>query len=184
VSSILELVHAAPGIAPAAADIMVKNMDWPGAPQLAERLKKMLPPELQETKQGAGPTPEQLQQQLAAMGQQHEALIKVVNDQTQMLKTDAAKVASDERVKAADRDSRERIALINAQTQRLIAAEKIEADMNVAGLRASVEELKVRMHALGAPPDMETLVLGDPAAQNNGQGATAPEPSTDETYGA
>lgn len=43
--SMLGFVQAFPMAAPAVADLVASNMDWPGADQFAERLKKMVPPE-------------------------------------------------------------------------------------------------------------------------------------------
>lgn len=43
-SSMVELARVFPQIIQVAGDLVAKNMDWPGADQLAERLKKLLPP--------------------------------------------------------------------------------------------------------------------------------------------
>jgi hypothetical protein len=46
--AMLELSRAVPELLKFAGDIMVRNMDWPGAEEIANRLKRMLPPELQD----------------------------------------------------------------------------------------------------------------------------------------
>lgn len=48
VESMLSLTQSYPKVAEVAGDLMVKNMDWPGAQEIAERLKKSLPPGLAE----------------------------------------------------------------------------------------------------------------------------------------
>jgi hypothetical protein len=63
------ILQANPDLWPVAGDIMVKNMDWPGAKELSDRLQRMVPPELLQTDetpemQRAQQQIEQLQQQL------------------------------------------------------------------------------------------------------------------------
>lgn len=53
--SILQFVQAVPQAGGVIGDLLAKNMDWPGAEKIAERLKKLLPPGLDE--EGAPPPP-------------------------------------------------------------------------------------------------------------------------------
>jgi hypothetical protein len=68
-NQMIELIRAFPEAAPVLGDLLAKNLDWPGADEIAQRLKVLLPPQLQGQGQGAGPAPQvaALQQQLAAM---------------------------------------------------------------------------------------------------------------------
>ena len=45
-AAMIEMVQANPALMQVAGDLMVKNMDWPGAEELSERLKLTLPPEI------------------------------------------------------------------------------------------------------------------------------------------
>lgn len=68
-TNMIELFKMNPALFQASGDIFFRNSDWDGAQELAERAKKMLPPELKEE------SPEQAalmqaQQQMQAMGQQ------------------------------------------------------------------------------------------------------------------
>ena len=54
--NMLALIQAAPQIAPIIADLIVKYQDWYGAPEIAKRLKLLLPPQLQS---GDGGQPSQ-----------------------------------------------------------------------------------------------------------------------------
>lgn len=72
-TQMMEFVRVFPQAAPIIGDLLAKNLDWPGAEQVAERLKAILPP------QAAGQNPQlqqaeqaiqQLQQQVQQMGQQ------------------------------------------------------------------------------------------------------------------
>jgi uncharacterized protein YuzE len=62
--SMIDFVRAFPPAGQVAADLVAKNMDWPGAEDFAERLKKLIPPGIVEDDEP--PTPEeqaQMQQQ-------------------------------------------------------------------------------------------------------------------------
>jgi hypothetical protein len=72
-TQMMEFVRVFPQAAPLIGDLLAKNLDWPGAEQVAERLKAVLPP------QAAGQNPQlqqaeqaiqQLQGQVQQMGQQ------------------------------------------------------------------------------------------------------------------
>lgn len=140
VASMLELLRATPEVAPFMTDVLVKNMDWPGAPQLAKRLEKMLPPPLQEEGKG-GPSVQQLQQQLQQITMQHEALTKALAQQTEIVKSDAAANASKERIAADNNRSREQIAALNARVQMLITAEKLRSQGEVAALQTELQRV-------------------------------------------
>lgn len=68
--SMIEFVRAFPAAAPIVGDLVAKNMDWPGADDFAERLKKALPPQFRDPEDM---TPEEQQQMQAAMQQQQRA---------------------------------------------------------------------------------------------------------------
>ncbi len=44
--SMLQFIQAVPQAAAIAGDLVARNMDWPGADEIAERLKRMLPPQV------------------------------------------------------------------------------------------------------------------------------------------
>lgn len=72
--SMMQFMQAVPAAAQAAGDLIARNMDWPGADLIAERLKKALPPQLTEGEEEL--TPEQQQQRQVAMqqAQQQQAM--------------------------------------------------------------------------------------------------------------
>lgn len=47
-----QVLQGNPGLWQVAGDLFVKNLDWPGAEELAERLKKMVPPNLLKPEEG------------------------------------------------------------------------------------------------------------------------------------
>lgn len=62
--SMLEFVRVFPGAAQVVGDLIAKNMDWPGADQFAERLKKLLPPGVAEDEDGQDGQMMMLQEQI------------------------------------------------------------------------------------------------------------------------
>lgn len=64
-----KVAQANPQLWATAGDLIVKHMDWPGAEELAERLKKTLPPELQDGAQS--PELQQAKQQLQMLQEQN-----------------------------------------------------------------------------------------------------------------
>lgn len=72
-----ELLRVYPAAAPVIGDLLAKNLDWPGADEIAKRLQAMLPPQVK----GQDPQTaqmqqaiQQLQQQLGQMGQENQQL--------------------------------------------------------------------------------------------------------------
>lgn len=65
-TQMIELIRSYPDAAPIIGDLLAKNLDWPGADEIAKRLEKMLPPEARDTE---GQLPPEVQQQLQEMGQ-------------------------------------------------------------------------------------------------------------------
>src|SRR6202012_4661006 len=52
-SQMIALTQAFPQAAPVLGDLLAKNLDWPGADEIAQRLKTLLPPQLQAGAQAA-----------------------------------------------------------------------------------------------------------------------------------
>lgn len=86
--SMLAFMKAVPQAAPLVGDLIAKNMDWPGAEDIAARLAMMLPPQVQALlgKQLRDFPPEAkamimgMQGQLQQLGQQHQLAMKELND--------------------------------------------------------------------------------------------------------
>ncbi len=70
VENMLRFIEAMPQAAPLIADLLAKNMDWPGAQQFEKRLKLLLPPQIQGEAgvPPAPPTPPDPMQILAMRG--------------------------------------------------------------------------------------------------------------------
>jgi len=88
--SMIDFVRAFPPAAGVTADLVAQNMDWPGADQFAERLKKLLPPGVADSNEP--PSPEQMQQM------QQQAQMQQAQQQMQMA---MAKAKTDQEVAGA-----------------------------------------------------------------------------------
>lgn len=75
-----EFMRAVPGAGQVMGDLLAKNLDWPGADEIAERLKLLLPPQAQ----GQNPQLMQAQQQM----QQMQGLIQQLQQQLQQVQQD------------------------------------------------------------------------------------------------
>jgi glycine/D-amino acid oxidase-like deaminating enzyme len=68
-TQMIELIRAYPPAAPMIGDLLARNLDWPGADEIAQRLSAMLPAQIK----GAGPEVEQAQAQMAKLVQALQA---------------------------------------------------------------------------------------------------------------
>ena len=127
VESMLSLTQNFPQLVQIAGDLLVKNMDWPGADEISKRLKKMLPPQLQDEEDDPNKQqvqiPPAMKQQIDQLLQQHDQLTQI---NQQLL---------DEREKRIlELASREKIAAMQAQVQVLLAQTKIESAESIKAL--------------------------------------------------
>lgn len=124
----LEFVKAIPGAAQVIGDLVAKAMDWPDADQIADRLKKVLPPNMREAEDL---TPEEQQQAQMAMQQQaQQAQIAQAAQQIEMQKAVAeGQEARADAQKAAYEAEDQRLELLaksgalNAMVQQAVQAQ-------------------------------------------------------------
>ena len=122
-TSMLTLVQHFPQIMQVAGDLLVGNMDWPGAREIADRLKKALPAQFQETEGQQLPDQQTLMQTIQALQNQ-------LQQATALLQPKVLEMQTRERIAAADRQSKEKIAYIGAQ------AGIVEADLKARSAEA------------------------------------------------
>lgn len=137
VAAMLEVTKANPAIMQIAGDLMIKNMDWPGSAEIAERLKKMLPPPLQGDDKKQPEIPPQVQAQMAQMQQMMEQLTAQLNE---------AEDALDK--KRLEIESRERIEMKKLEVQLEIEAAKLDQQHSLARFDAEISEIKERQQYL------------------------------------
>lgn len=92
-TQMMELIRSYPDAAPVIGDLLVKALDWQGADEIAERLKKMLPPQLQEDADEG--LPPEVQQQMQQMQEAIQVLTQRLQEAESKQGIDAAKVGVD-----------------------------------------------------------------------------------------
>lgn len=115
-AQLLELVKVNPGISQIAGDLLIESMDIPGGKAIAERLRKMLPPEIRPPDEKQ-PPPQVLAQQLQQTMQQNQQLTAALNEANDKLEANAQ-----------DNETKERIELTKLHVELVKTAATLEAD--------------------------------------------------------
>lgn len=112
-------------------DLFFENMDIPFAKQMAERMKKLLPPQLQdESDQNA--IPPQVQQAIAERDQAIQQLQQALQEAQSGLAAKQLETESRERITAAELDTKERLAAMELQFKQLKAHMEAATKMQMA----------------------------------------------------
>jgi hypothetical protein len=156
--AMMKMVDAYPQLMQAAADLIIKNMDWPGSEEIADRLRKMIPPQLLGDPQG---DPKQMlqntQAQLQAMMQSHAAVVKELNAATEIIRT-----------KKLELDQKREASMLQAQVALLVQQAKSEGEAGLAALKAqlgTVSHFMEQVHAKMFQDEQEAEQPPIPATQ-------------------
>ena len=125
----IEMVKAFPGFAQIAGDLVVGNMDWPGAKEMQTRIRKSLPPGLVEEKEGAD-IPDEVKAKIGQMEQMIQQLSGSLTQATEALKQ-----------KKLETESKERIETLKVNAQLEIAKAQIESKEALAGFQQEMSTL-------------------------------------------
>ena len=117
-AALTDLIQAFPGFAPIIGDLLVKNMDWPGAQAAAQRLKKAVPPQFQDEQPGGAPDVNQVQQENAQLKQAMQMLQQALQEAQDAIKSKQVESASKERIEA-----------MRVQAQRDLAEKKMRFEL-------------------------------------------------------
>lgn len=142
----LQLVGAAPQLAPLVLDLLAKAQDWPMADKIAKRIRTMLPPQIQaEEAQESGeppppPMPPSPQEQAAMAAQERQQQIETGRQELDMAKLGV---------------ERERLQAEMAKVQAEIERARIEATAQVAAQPVSgpdprLDDIAAAVEQLGA----------------------------------
>lgn len=118
----IQFTQAVPQAGQFMGDLIAKYQDWPGADKIAERLKKLLPPEMQEENKEVPP---QVQAQMQQLSQMNEQLTQALNQAQDQLETKAQELEFKRQIEEAKLNMQ--AAKMQADMQMQLA--KIEADM-------------------------------------------------------
>lgn len=148
VASMLDLVKADPQVLGIAGDLLVKNMDWPGAQEIAKRLKLMLPPAIQQSENNESPLPPEAQQAIAQLTQQNQELSQQLQQTQQDLQSGLS-------AKKLETESRERIQASQARIR--------EAELALEAERVALQALQIEVAAATAQVKTDAQASADEA---------------------
>ncbi|MFN7756853.1 MAG: portal protein [Betaproteobacteria bacterium] len=110
-SQMIELIRAYPDAAPVIGDLLVKNLDWPGADEIAERMQKAMG--MAEEGEGApqGPDPQAMQ-----VVQRYQSALQEMQQRYQALEADKSLEARKLDIAAFDAETK-RMSAMNRETR-------------------------------------------------------------------
>jgi hypothetical protein len=126
-SEMVQFVQAVPEAGPVIGDLIAKNLDWPGADKIAERMAAMLPPAAQ------GGIPPEVQQQLDQLGQQNQQLTQQVTE----LQADGSNKAKELTIKKQEADTKQ----YEAVTDRLRLPLELQQQADAAMLQSNAQPM-------------------------------------------
>jgi hypothetical protein len=132
-----QLVQGNPELIANIGDIMFRNSDVAGSDELADRFKKMLPPQLQDPQDGQPEIPPQVQAQMQQLQQQHQAL----NAYAQQVEKENEQYKAGAQVKEAEIAAKVEIEHGRMQLER----EKMQIQLAIAEITAKAQDSRERM---------------------------------------
>ena len=151
-NQMMELMRVFPQAAPLIGDLIAKNLDWPGADKIADRLKAMLPPQIQkmESQKGVPPEAQAVLAQMDNQMQQMQAQMKQGMQFIQQLQGENQHLKQDLSIKqqqiAADMEK----AHLDAQTKLQLAAMNGEQDQNELILKSYLDSISAKAEEMRA----------------------------------
>lgn len=118
-NQMLQFVQSFPQSAPLIGDLIAKNLDWPGADDISDRLKAMLPPQVQ----GRDPMVQQLQQQMQHMDGQARQALGQLRQQLQQAQQEAQSKQMDYQLKAKELELKQHESQLRSQELQIQAHE-------------------------------------------------------------
>jgi len=162
VTSMMQLVSSYPQLMAVAGDLLIGNMDWPYADEIAKRLKKSLPPALQDDDDDSSEGKiAKLSAQLQNFTQQNQVLTQALNQATEIVKT-----------KRLELESKERIALFQAQAAIVQAELKAHAEGAMETLKATLGAIQSRLDLIH-----ENIGIDQEDGEEDEGAASAPKPN-------
>jgi len=142
----VSLSQANPQMMAVAGDLLVRNQDWPGADQIADRLKRAIPPEIVGDEEGEGAEiPPEVQAKVQQMQAQYEEQLAQAQQMIEELqKKDIDTRAADTELKGAEvgvKNAEVEIRRFDAQTKRLeLQIKAQEAQVRAREAHAQTEQ--------------------------------------------
>lgn len=150
--AMMQMTQGNPQLMQVMGDLMVKNMDWPGADEMAKRLKLMLPPQILQAEQQEGEQSPEVQQVMAQAQQamqekdmqiqQAEQMIQQIVQELQQLKSQANNKDVDNQIKQSGMEIDAQLKQFELQLKDREAMIK-EQELQIKQYQAETDRMKV-----------------------------------------
>jgi len=153
--SMMQMVQGNPAMMQIMGDLMVKNMDWPGADEMAARLKLLLPPQIQQAEQKDTEQSPEVQQVIGQAQQAIQQRDQQLQQAQQMMQQMQAKLQE----------------LMQGQQAQDVEKQIIKASDELDTVRAGIEKASMQLDfdkkALAYEKKIALLELGKKADEMN-----------------
>lgn len=140
-ATVAEIIQTNPAMLNVVGDLFFANMDGPGSRDMAERMKVMLAPPvqqlLQSKQQGQNAVPPEVQAQMAAMQQQMQQMGAALQEAQSGIQTEQLKAQVQLQIEREKLAAQERIEQLRAQVE----LQKAQIDAQVSEKRTAVEQI-------------------------------------------
>jgi hypothetical protein len=177
----MELARSAPILWNAAPDLMVKTIDMPYAQEISDRLKKTLPPNLQDKQDGQPEVPPEIQQQMQQYGQTIDMLTQHLNAANDELQGRKMEIESAEKIKGMEFAHKERIAAMSQSSDALQTHAKTDSAEAIAAFNGEVQlvlkNIDAKLAQLGHEAALAAKQMEGGEDDSSGTGGTASDAS-------
>jgi hypothetical protein len=148
-----QILQGSPQLMPILGDVWVRMQDWPEGEKVAQRLKTMLPPQIQQMEAEEGPeVPPELMAQMQQMQQQNQQMQQALQQAAQEAQSNEQKLMAEVEKARISAEASVQVAQINAESM------------------SDVEELKgmvaLLLQQMQPPPMLANEVAGDLSQPN------------------
>lgn len=141
-AAISQIFQSQPDLMKLYGDVWLRNADFPGAQEMADRALKTLPPHLRGEEMEVPP---EIQEQMEQMKQQMEQMGQELDKRERIIQTKQVETAAEQQIKQSEIDSKERIEAVKAELKSTeILAKAMQADGDRES-KEGIEELKGRI---------------------------------------
>jgi hypothetical protein len=148
-AQMVELVRNYPALMDLAGDLVMKSLDVPYAMEISERMKKRLPPEMQDG-EGKPQVPPEVMAKMQQLAQQLQAM-DALNQQLM--------------AKNSDNAQKMQLAEFDRQTKLMLVEKKAEEDAQLAVLKAEIGAVNAKQEAMLTLMQQHFAPKPEPAAQ-------------------
>jgi hypothetical protein len=143
-----QILQGSPQLMPILGDVWVRMQDWPEGEKVAQRLKTMLPPQIQQMEAEEGPeVPPELMAQMQQLQQQNQQMQQALQQAAQEAQSNEQKLMAEVEKARISAEASVQVAQINAES------------------KSDVEELKgmvaLLLQQMQPPPMLANEVAGD-----------------------